>query len=444
MAADAARPRARAALVGGGRAATSPSAPVAARTARCRSPDAADVRLRPPAPAHRRPRALRARRWYRRRDRARLLRRRRRPRARGDGAPAAADAAGARPHATLPRLPRSRPGAGRRASTTAATSDRRWTDEPGVEDCWGRALWGLGTAAAAPADPRVRSAALAEAALGAPRRSPCRRDGLRRPRRRRGARRCTPAPGRTRPARGRRTSARPATGRVAGRGPSARLTYANAVLPEALLAIGARWATTSTSATRAAPAGLAGRRRDRATGTCRSTPGGRLGTRRTRGPASTSSPSRSRRWPRPAAGRFAVTRRRSSGSPCLDRCVAWFLGDNDAGCRSTTASPAAGTTACTRADVTRTRARSRRWPLLSHAASWPSSRCAFGASDGDPFAARASGAPHVLRPDPRRVLAKLFLPGQETIQPASRAGSVLDRVLALSDAAVAQAPWPTC
>ena len=26
--------------------------------------------------------------------------------------------------------------------------DRRWRDEPGTEDCWGRALWGFGTAAA--------------------------------------------------------------------------------------------------------------------------------------------------------------------------------------------------------------------------------------------------------------------------------------------------------
>jgi hypothetical protein len=26
--------------------------------------------------------------------------------------------------------------------------DRRWRDEPGTKDCWGRALWGLGTAAA--------------------------------------------------------------------------------------------------------------------------------------------------------------------------------------------------------------------------------------------------------------------------------------------------------
>src|SRR5271169_474910 len=26
--------------------------------------------------------------------------------------------------------------------------DRRWKDQPGTGDCWGRALWGLGTAAA--------------------------------------------------------------------------------------------------------------------------------------------------------------------------------------------------------------------------------------------------------------------------------------------------------
>ena len=34
--------------------------------------------------------------------------------------------------------------------------DRRWKDEPRVEDCWGRALWGLGTAAARAPDVAVR------------------------------------------------------------------------------------------------------------------------------------------------------------------------------------------------------------------------------------------------------------------------------------------------
>ncbi|WP_394619986.1 hypothetical protein JNUCC0626_13045 [Lentzea sp. JNUCC 0626] len=38
--------------------------------------------------------------------------------------------------------------------------DRRWRDEPGLGDWWGRALWGLGTAAARSPVPAVRLAAL--------------------------------------------------------------------------------------------------------------------------------------------------------------------------------------------------------------------------------------------------------------------------------------------
>src|SRR6202035_1305523 len=38
--------------------------------------------------------------------------------------------------------------------------DRRWTDEPGTEDCWGRALWGLGTAAARPYIVEIRDESL--------------------------------------------------------------------------------------------------------------------------------------------------------------------------------------------------------------------------------------------------------------------------------------------
>jgi predicted GH43/DUF377 family glycosyl hydrolase len=45
---------------------------------------------------------------------------------------------------------------------------------------------------------------------------------------------------------------------------------------------------------------------------------------------------------------------------------------------------------------------------------------------------------HRLRPDSRRVIAKLFIPGQEgLIEGQSRAGSVIDRVLALDDAQAA-------
>jgi hypothetical protein len=50
--------------------------------------------------------------------------------------------------------------------------DRRWTDQPGLGDWWGRALWGLGTASARGTVPRIRDDALGAFTLGAARRSP--------------------------------------------------------------------------------------------------------------------------------------------------------------------------------------------------------------------------------------------------------------------------------
>jgi len=47
-----------------------------------------------------------------------------------------------------------------------------WQDRPSVDDCWGRSLWGLGTAAGRHPDPRVRAAARAGFDRGALRRSP--------------------------------------------------------------------------------------------------------------------------------------------------------------------------------------------------------------------------------------------------------------------------------
>ena len=38
--------------------------------------------------------------------------------------------------------------------------DRRWRDRPGTEDCWGRSLWGLGTAAARGPTPGIRDESL--------------------------------------------------------------------------------------------------------------------------------------------------------------------------------------------------------------------------------------------------------------------------------------------
>jgi hypothetical protein len=47
------------------------------------------------------------------------------------------------------------------------TTDLTWSDEPSVEDCWGRALWGLGVAVSSPLRPRLREVALAAFERGA-------------------------------------------------------------------------------------------------------------------------------------------------------------------------------------------------------------------------------------------------------------------------------------
>ncbi|MEH1166284.1 glycosyltransferase [Micromonospora sp. CPCC 205539] len=50
--------------------------------------------------------------------------------------------------------------------------DRRWADEPGLGDWWGRALWGLGTAVARSPAAWIREEALVAFSRGAARRSP--------------------------------------------------------------------------------------------------------------------------------------------------------------------------------------------------------------------------------------------------------------------------------
>lgn len=52
--------------------------------------------------------------------------------------------------------------------------DRRWSDEPALGDWWGRALWGLGTAAAHSTAPWIRREALHAFTAGAALRSPAR------------------------------------------------------------------------------------------------------------------------------------------------------------------------------------------------------------------------------------------------------------------------------
>lgn len=117
--------------------------------------------------------------------------------------------------------------------------DWSWRGAPCVEDCWGRGLWGLGAVVASDAPPRTRSMALAGFDRGARWRSEWSRamafaalgaaDVLRVLPEHQGARELIAS------------SSKMLSGPVGEPGwlwPEPRLTYANAVLPEALIAAG--------------------------------------------------------------------------------------------------------------------------------------------------------------------------------------------------------------
>ena len=118
-------------------------------------------------------------------------------------------------------------------------TDRRWADAPSLGDWWGRALWGLGTAAARSPLPWVRDDARVAFDLGAARRSPSPRSmafaGL-------GAAEVLRADPGDRAAAALLADAARAVGtpgsHPAWRWPDDRLTYANAALPEVLIAAG--------------------------------------------------------------------------------------------------------------------------------------------------------------------------------------------------------------
>ena len=208
-----------------------------------------------------------------------------------------------------------------------------------VEDCWGRAMWAFGTAVRTGAGgldaPErgvvVRPRARAAVALATG-------DGVRRARRGRGARRptratsaragCSPTPS-TR-------SAGPAPTRR-GRGPRRRLTYANAALAEALIAAGALLDRPDVLAD-----GLAALRwlldpRDASTATCRR-PAPAAPARTTGRRCSTSSRSRSRRWPTPA--------RAPTPSPAIrSGATASTLASSGSSAPTTSACPSATSTA---------------------------------------------------------------------------------------------------
>lgn len=118
--------------------------------------------------------------------------------------------------------------------------DGKWTDTPGTDDCWGRCLWGLGAAATHHDDPSVRAMAHELFRIGARQRSPWTRSmafaAL-------GAADLLSADPTDDVARAVLIDTVLLIGRPRGGGdwcwPEDRLTYANAVLAEALIAAGA-------------------------------------------------------------------------------------------------------------------------------------------------------------------------------------------------------------
>jgi hypothetical protein len=117
---------------------------------------------------------------------------------------------------------------------------RRWEDRPALEDCWGRSIWGLGTAASHSDDGWLRDLATAEFERAARQRSPHPRAmafaAL-------GAAELLDAEPHHRGAHALLSDAAdrmaPPHADVAWPWPEARLRYANAVLPEAMIAAGA-------------------------------------------------------------------------------------------------------------------------------------------------------------------------------------------------------------
>lgn len=117
---------------------------------------------------------------------------------------------------------------------------RVWTDQPSVEDCWGRALWGLGTAISTSKDDDLQQGCRAAFDAGVRCRSPHLRStcfavlGA--------AEVASVAPNHHEARRflldSRDMLLRLPRGGAAWKWPEARLTYANAVVPEAMIACG--------------------------------------------------------------------------------------------------------------------------------------------------------------------------------------------------------------
>ena len=206
----------------------------------------------------------------------------------------------------------------------------RWEDRPTLEDCWGRSVWALGTAAAHADADWVRQVAVGPVrASGATALAVAAGDGLRRHRCRRAARGEARASRGAGAARGRRRHAagpRRRTTGVAVAGADVGVRQRRHPRGDDRRRLAPR--PTAAAAAGPGPSRLVARPRDD-----RRAPlghaGGRQRARSTSARPSTSSRSRSRPSPMPAPGPPASTAPTRCGLDGVARSVAWFLGDND-------------------------------------------------------------------------------------------------------------------
>ncbi|MDQ1579482.1 MAG: hypothetical protein QOD05_257 [Microbacteriaceae bacterium] len=304
--------------------------------------------------------------------------------------------------------------------------DEEWQDEAFLEDAWGRALWGLGTAVAH--SPEFAEQALAHFNISAIRRSPWSRAmafaAL-------GAAEVLRVEPHSVIARELLADAARLIGSPSGdrewTWPEPRLRYANAALPETLLAAGSLLGDPGALADGFAMLGWL-LDLETSAGHLSVTPvgGWALGEPK---PGFDQQPIEVAALADACALAFELT-----GDPRwkdgLLSCAAWFLGDNDAHTAINDPISGGGCDGLERDGRNENQGAESTLALIS---TFQQALGALALPVGDDQTLVRRGT-SVLRPDPRRVISKLYLPGQEILDSGvSRADAVIRRILAMTD-----------
>ncbi|MDQ1583834.1 MAG: hypothetical protein QOF36_1888 [Microbacteriaceae bacterium] len=301
-----------------------------------------------------------------------------------------------------------------------------WQDEAALEDAWGRALWGLGTAVAH--SPEFAEQALAHFDISAIRRSPWSRAmafaAL-------GAAEVLRVEPHNVIARELLADAAKLIGSPSGiqgwTWPEPRLRYSNAALPEALLAAGSLLGDTAALAD-----GYAMLRwlldLETAGGHLSVTPVGGWAIGEPK-PGFDQQPIEVAALADACTLAFELT-----GDPRWQEgilsCAAWFLGDNDA--HTTLSDPVSGG-GCDGLERDGRNENQGAESTLALISTMQRAHGMLATPAGEDHALVRRGT-SILRADPRRVISKIYLPGQEILESGvSRADAVIRRILAMSD-----------